>query len=43
MKCTVIGAGNAGRPVARILNHVVGELVTLRQIITRPVQMMEAH
>lgn len=28
MKCTVIGAGNAGRPVARILNHA-GNSVTI--------------
>jgi UDP-N-acetylmuramoylalanine--D-glutamate ligase len=31
MKCTVIGAGNAGRPVARILNHAGNEVTITDQ------------
>ncbi len=27
MKCIIIGAGNAGRPAARILNHAGNEVI----------------
>ena len=27
MKCIVIGAGNAGRPAARILNHTGNQVI----------------
>ena len=31
MKCVIIGAGNAGRPAARILNHIGNEVVLTDQ------------
>jgi UDP-N-acetylmuramoylalanine--D-glutamate ligase len=34
MKCIIIGAGNAGRPVARILNHTGNQvIITDRKIL----------
>ena len=34
MKCIIIGAGNAGRPAARILNHAGNQvIITDRKIL----------